>query len=148
MSKKIARMSNPEWAKFYSIILDVMNKKFYNIEPVTTGYAYPSVRKSIDGKEEYYAFFISTSNVIREKNHDDYIFDAKERYGDENAKLLDWASSEMCQISLDDLAELNTKLKEAGAEKVYFQTDEMYVREQVAIYNFIEPNRLLLLIKC
>ena len=51
------------------------------------------------------------------------------------------------EVTLDDIQELNLKLKEAGAEKVYIQTDEMYVHGQAALYNYIKPNTLLLLIK-
>ena len=139
-TKKVAKIDNPEWRKYYEVILWWMNEKFYE-QNLLSGYAYPSIRKSFDGEEEYYAFFIDTGQVTPEKGHKEWLEDFPE-----SAKY-DFLFTQKKEVTLDDLQELNLKLKEAGAEKVYIQTDEMYVHGQAAIYNYIKPNTLLLLIK-
>lgn len=146
--EKLANINNEEWRKYYDIILSVMNEKFYGSgENIHTGYAYPTIRKSMDGKEEYYAFFISTSNVSYENGHNDYMRDMTEMFGEEHAHMLEYLSSDERHISLDDLAELNQQLKDAGAEKVYFQVNESYYSGQAALYNFVKTGEILLLIK-
>lgn len=140
MEKKVAKIDNPEWRKYYQVILWWMNEKFYD-HNIGSGYAYPAIRQSFDGKEEYYAFFIETGQVTPEKGHKEWLEDFPE------VAKYDFMFTKKKEVTLDDLQELNLKLKEAGAEKVYVQTDEMYVHGQAALYNYITPNTLLLLIK-
>lgn len=140
MTKKKAKIDNPEWRKYYEVILWWMNEKFYG-KNVGSGYSYPAVRKSFDNKEEYYTFFIETGQVVPEEGYKKWLEDFPE------VAKYDFLFTEKKEVTLDDLQELNLKLKEAGAEKVYIQTDEMYVHGQAAIYNYVRPNTLLLLIK-
>lgn len=149
MGKKVAKIDNPEWKRYYRVVLWWMNEKFYE-KNVLSGYAYPSIRKSIDGKDEYYAFYIEIGRVIHEEGHDEWINDMNNLGGSEYPEVGNLFSDVFCsqkEVTLDDLQELNLKLKEAGAEKVFIQTDETYVHGQAAIYNYVKPNRLLLLIK-
>ena len=146
--KKKADNDNPEWRKYYKIVLWWMNEKFHE-KNILSGYAYPAIRKSIDGKDEYYAFWIDIGRVIHEKGHDDWIKDVNS-ISHNYPNIGNLFSDVFCtqkDVTLDDLQELNVKLKEAGAEKVYIQTDEMYVSGQTAVYNYVKPNTLLLLIK-
>lgn len=146
--KKVAKIDNPEWKKYYKIILWWMNEKFYE-KNVLSGYAYPAIRESINGEDEYYAFYIEIGSVIHEKGHDEWIKDMNS-INPEYPDIGNLFSDVFChqkEVTLDDLQELNLKLKEAGAEKVFIQTDEMYVHGQAALYNYVKPNTLLLLIK-
>ena len=146
--KKIAKIDNPEWRKYYQVILWWMNEKFYE-KNVLSGYAYPAIRESINGEDEYYAFYIEIGRVIHEQGHDEWIKDMNNINPDypDAGSLISEVICFQKEVTLDDIQELNLKLKEAGAEKVYIQTDEMYVHGQAALYNYIKPNTLLLLIK-
>ena len=146
--KKVAKIDNPEWKKYYKVILWWMNEKFYE-KNVLSGYAYPAIRESINGEDEYYAFYIEIGRVIHEQGHDEWIKDMNNINPDypDAGSLISEVFCSQKEVTLDDLQELNLKLKEAGAEKVFIQTDEMYVHGQAALYNYIKPNTLLLLIK-
>lgn len=140
MTKKKAKIDNLEWRKYYQVILWWMNEKFYEQNNLSGYHAHP-VRKAIEGDEEYYAFWIEIGNQVFEVGHEDFKKDFP--IAAQYEKVL----NRYKEVTLDDLQELNLKLKEAGAEKVYIQTDEMYVHGQAAIYNYVKPNTLLLLIK-
>lgn len=53
--KKKTKIDNPEWRKYYEIILWWMNEKFYE-QNCLSGYLAHAVRKSIEGDDEYYTF--------------------------------------------------------------------------------------------
>jgi hypothetical protein len=114
---------------------------------------------SKDGKEKYYAFYIGSSNVVYDDGWDEKMRDDNEELqkfrkanniSDDLAmglsNLSDFLSeSVMPRITLDDVAELNEKLKAAGAEKVYFQPRLHYVSARRCTMSF--DDSILILIK-
>jgi len=140
MEEETKTYRTPKWREYYSIILWWMNEKFHDQNNLS-GYDATPVQKSIDGNEEYYSFWVEIGNQVYEKGHEDYMKDNPEA-----GKFYEILNP-MKKVTLDDLQELNLKLKEAGADEVYIQTKEMYVHGQAALYNYISPNILQLLIK-
>ena len=123
-----------QWLKYYRIILKIMNERYFGTN-IHSGYAYPEVRKSYDDKEEYYAFWLSTSNVVPECGRGEWVEDMRQKgFDDKTIELSIRLGSEKKEICLDDLAWLNEELKAAGAEKVYFQQKESYYHGQAALY--------------
>jgi hypothetical protein len=143
--------TNEEWRTYYGIILDWMNGEKGMSENWISGYTGGNKPvKSIEGNEEYYIFVISTSRVIHEFKHKDWVKYFTDKHGEKNTELVEWVSSTPRTCTLDDLSELNEKLKAAGAEKVYFQTHSTYYKElenRVLLTTYTRPNELLIIIK-
>jgi hypothetical protein len=150
---------NKEWLAFDRVIIDLMNSEKFMHKNLICGNCHPGVMTSKDGKEKYYAFYIGSSNVVYDDGWDEKMRDDNEELqkfrkanniSDDLAmglsNLSDFLSeSVMPRITLDDVAELNEKLKAAGAEKVYFQPRLHYVSARRCTMSF--DDSILILIK-
>lgn len=157
--KNCTGVRNKEWSAFDRVIIDLMNSEKFRHKNLMCGSCSPGVMISKDGKEKYYAFFIGSSGVVHDDGHEQKMRDDTESVQklkrekgvseDDNMNLISLSDmlseSMMPKITLDDVAELNEKLKAAGAEKVYFQPRLHYVHERRLTVSF--DDSILILIK-
>ena len=158
--KKCTGVRNKEWLAFHQVIIDLMNSEKFRHKNLICGNNEPGVMTSKDGKEKYYAFFIGSSGVVYENNHKQHMRDDNEDIQKIRKLNNNNGADEPCgfttisdiltesvtpRITLDDVAELNEKLKAAGAKKVYFQPRLHYVSACKCTMSF--DDSILILIK-